>query len=66
MELTDSERETLRSARASGALHVRFDTGREVTYRSLAEIDRILASDSASQSGRTMVRRIGVYSDKGF
>jgi hypothetical protein len=47
--LTDEDRGTLEKARSSGILTVETRYGR-VTYRSLAEIDRVLARDDAARA----------------
>lgn len=43
MALSQADADALELAIASGALKVRYADGREVTYRSLAEMERILA-----------------------
>lgn len=60
MAFTTADAVDLREAIATGALKVRFADGREVTYRSLAEMREILGMIERSvspveDSGRTSV-----------
>ena len=60
MDYTAEQRAELRSAIAEGVLKVRFSDGRELTYRSLAEmleIERKMAAEVEAGQARP-VRRI--------
>lgn len=69
---TAGELEALRKARVSGATEVTFESGgtrRIVRYRSLEEIDAILADADASvnaATATTKVRRVHVNMEDGF
>ena len=57
----------LEEARASGATRIRY-RDRDVTFRSLDELDRLIREAHRELSGQTRVRRartFGVYSTKG-
>ncbi|TVV75554.1 phage head-tail joining protein [Sphingomonas solaris] len=54
MAFTTADAEALRTAIATGAMKVRYADGREVTYRSLAEmreILRMIQADVQSDAG---------------
>jgi len=62
---TQTDLDALRAAKATGALEVRYADGRLVRYRTLAEIDRILADIERALSGggslssrRSVVRHV--------
>ena len=48
---------TLKRAKASGALKVRFADGRETMFRSLKELDQIIADIEAELAGHSRIRR---------
>jgi hypothetical protein len=48
---SEADAVALRAAIATGALKVRYADGREVTYRSLAEMREILGMINSSTSG---------------
>lgn len=47
MAFTTADADALRAAMATGAMKVRYADGREVTYRTLAEMERILRTIDA-------------------
>lgn len=51
MAWTQTDVDALKAAIATGALKVRYADGREVTYRSLAEMERVLAALVAEATG---------------
>lgn len=55
IRLSTERREALEAARAMGVLTVE-DRGRRITYRSLEEIDRILAADDAAAASSSSTR----------
>lgn len=57
MSYTAEDVATLKRAKASGSLKVRFADGREVTYRSLKELDQIIADMEREIAGESRVRR---------
>lgn len=48
---------TLKRAKASGAMKVRFSDGRETMFRSLKELDKILADIETELAGKGRIRR---------
>ena len=74
MALTEDERvqrqewlNELEEARASGATRIRY-RDRDVTFRSLDELDRLIGEarrELAGQPRRRRARTFGVYSKKG-
>jgi hypothetical protein len=61
MAYTSTELQELRSAMASGVLKTRFSDGREITFRTLAEMqeqERVMAAEVESGSQLRPVRRI--------
>jgi len=74
MDLTPEERaqreawlSELEEARASGATRIRY-RDRDVTFRSLDELDRLIREarrELAGQSRRRRARTFGAYSTKG-
>ena len=63
---TQSQRDALREAIASGVLRVTYD-GRTVEYRTLAELHAALrVVEAALDPARRTVRRILVSTDKGL
>lgn len=55
MAFTTTDITTLKEALATGALRVRYADGREITYRSVAEVREILRmaeADAGASSGR--------------
>lgn len=63
--MTDAELAALKSARASGVASVSY-MGRTVTYRSLAEMDTIIAREESERAGgRRMYVRARVDRDCG-
>lgn len=50
MAMTDAELAAITAARNSGVTTVSY-AGRTVTYRSLAELDKIIADENARRSG---------------
>lgn len=64
MAYTAADLANLKRAKATGALKNRFADGREVTFRSLAELDRIIADVKGEVLGsdsRRVRRRIAAY-----
>ena len=57
MAYTQAQIDKLQAAIASGALTVRNSNGELVTYRSLAEMERALATMKADVAGTTARRR---------
>lgn len=57
MAYTQTQLDALKAARATGALTVRDATGNLITYRSLKDMDDIIASMEAEIAGTTRVRR---------
>ena len=63
---TESQRDALREAIASGVLRVTYD-GRTVEYRTLAELQAALrAVEAALDPARRIVRQIRIAADKGL
>lgn len=65
MAWVQADVETLKAAIASGALSVRYSDGREVTYRSLAELRDALAlvqGEVSATTGQSRFRRIAIGS----
>ena len=61
MAYTSTELQELRAAMASGVLKTRFSDGREITFRTLAEMqeqERAMAAELESGSQFRPVRRI--------
>ena len=61
MAYTSTELQELRAAMASGVLKTRFGDGREITFRTLAEMqeqERVMAAELESGSQFKPVRRI--------
>ena len=67
MAYTQAQLEALQQALASGELRVRF-SDREVTYRSVQELEQAIATVQASLdvTAGTRIRQHRVYTDKGF
>jgi hypothetical protein len=51
MAFTQTDVDALKAALATGALKVRYADGREVTYRSLSDLQRAIAIAAAEVSG---------------
>ena len=65
MAMTDTELAAITSARNSGVTTVSY-AGRTVTYRSLAELDKIIADENALRScGRVSFVRMKTRRDTG-
>lgn len=63
---TESQRDALREAIASGVLRVTYD-GRTVEYRTLAELQAALrAVEAALDPARRIVRQVRIAADKGL
>jgi len=63
-----TRREALAASRASGVARVSYD-GKNVEYRSLAEIDRaidVLDREIAALEGRSVIRQVRVTTTKGL
>lgn len=68
MAYSASDLAALQSALASGERTVRFDTGREITYRSIAELKDAISEvqkDLTTTAG-TRTKVVKMYSDSGF
>jgi hypothetical protein len=63
MPYTEQQIQALREAVASGARRVRF-ADREIEYRSVDELQRVLAAAEAETA--PVVRHIRVHTSKGF
>ena len=67
LTFTQAELDAIKKAYATGALTVKYED-RSVTYRSLSEMERIIArmeQDLAAQAGQTPIRHVRVDSPKG-
>lgn len=56
MAYTQADIDALKDAIKTGALKVRYADGREVTYRSLTEMERILDSMETEVKGEAKIR----------
>ena len=67
-EFTQAQLDAIRKAYANGALVVQYD-GNRVEYRSLADMERIIAKIEKAlntDSGKTSVRAVRIQTGKGF
>ena len=60
MAFSSSDADALRAALATGAVKVRYADGREVTYRSLDEMERILGTIERAIAGTGSCSRTSV------
>ena len=62
MAFTQTDLDAIRAAKATGALEVRYSDGRQVRYRSLTEMDRIIQDieRSLAQASTTLASRRAV------
>jgi hypothetical protein len=62
MAFTQTDLDAIRAAKATGALEVRYADGRQVRYRSLTEMDRIIQDieRSLAQASTTLASRRSV------
>lgn len=69
MAFTQSDIDTLDLAIKSGELSVRFSDGREVTYRSISDLQKaraMMQSEVGTATGTRRIRQVRLYSEKGF
>lgn len=69
MAFTQTDIDTLDRAIASGELTIRFADGREITYRSVAELRSarsLMQGDVAAAGGTRLIRQVRLTSSKGF
>jgi hypothetical protein len=69
MAFTQTDLDRVNAAIASGAVHVQYADGRNVTYRSIEELKTAKAEIQAAlglPSGQPRTRQVRLYSGKGF
>lgn len=70
MAFTSTDLDSIKTAIASGELSVRFADGREVTYRSMADLrsaKAMIEAELGVDGGATKrIRQVRLYSSKGF
>jgi len=69
MAFTQADLDALKAIAKTGTRHVRFSDGREVTYRSMAELQAaiaMVAAEVGAAQGTPRVRRRRFATDKGL
>ena len=66
MAYTAADLTTLETALANGVRRVKFDTGREVEYRSIKELQAAIAEVAKEVNSATRTKVVLMYTDSGY